>query len=70
MFDVKKHAYISEYEIWANPTPNMTLEELCAKLKELGNTIIEVDEINNRVKVGYGKFSNPTEGVHHGIINR
>ncbi len=40
-----------EVEAWATPAPGWTLEELIVEMGRLGNPILEVDAVNNRLKV-------------------
>ncbi len=36
---------------WATPAPGITLDELIVEMGELGNEILEVDIMNNRLKL-------------------
>lgn len=47
----------TEIEIvaWATPAEGITLDELIEEFKELGNPILEIDRINNKIKVVQNK---------------
>ena len=44
-----------EMEAWATPAPGTTLADLLAHFAEIGQVVLAVDEINNRVLVAVEK---------------
>lgn len=36
---------------WATPAEDLLLDDLILELKSLGHNIVEVDRVNNRVKI-------------------
>lgn len=38
-----------EVDFWATPAPHLTLDELIEEMKQIGNTVLEVDRENNRL---------------------
>lgn len=43
-------------EVWVEiANPKMSMSEAVAKLKDLGNNILKLDEKNRRIKIAQGK---------------
>ncbi len=42
---------ILELQAWATPAPGITLTELLEEMRLIGNQVLEVDVVNNRLKV-------------------
>ena len=50
MTDGLSEAQLQVYA-WATPNDGMTLDDLIAHMAEIGNTILEIDRANNRLKM-------------------
>lgn len=37
--------------MWATPKPGMTLDELIEHMADIGNEVLEVDRVGNRLKL-------------------
>lgn len=49
MLPLNKQDAVLEVDFWATPAPHLTLDQLIEEMKEVGNTVLEVDRENNRL---------------------